>query len=1011
MSRQPERNSTLWFPEFRRLGWLFLRLAVTLFCVSLGTATGVAQQFGFFHYDQEQGLKNLDVLDLIEDNSGRLWIATEGGLYRYDGAQFHRFGSEEGLTESLILGLHKDASGRIWAATSDRIFFFDGNHFTAVPTYAPALRLLPGEPIRSIDPDHILFLESGSLMLLSRTGDKTSRSSWKLQPFFSAAEITAKSVLAELYSIQISDDGLNLWLGCGQALCRIQNPLAGDSRKIEMFSTAQNVPPDHWTSLFEDRDETLWARSNQHIRVLARDSSLFRTRDLPSPNGDHSYQDFGILTLAEDQQGRVLTQADRGIARWEGSSWKIFDSRNGIDFKDVSAILVNRGGIPWFGTRGHGIVRWQGYGEVENWTIAQGLHDDVVHSIFRDSQHRLWIADQFQVEQMNDLTGRFDAPPFFQEKPLLHDIRFAESPDHSLWFFTKDGEVSRSDPTVARIVFSEKLPPLASTFTDSSHRIWILSEKGLYLIRRPDTPSIDKITDALMVNSALTDAAESPDHSLWFLGPRSLYRFTPSDRRFTRIPLDIPSTVRMRNIAAVPDGTLWIGGMAGLLHLQIDRDHVTVLDSVSKPLIASSDVQFVGLDTRGWLWVGSSAGVNVFDGSQWRLLTRQDGLISIDTNRSAFLAESDGSVWIGAKGGAIHLLHPEHLLSPSLLDVRFTSATLGDTVLSQYEAPELPWKNAELNLHFTSLNFARDGSIRFRYRLVGKEGRWRETKDHSLHYSGIGPGNYRFELQAIDLDHQRQSSVISLTFIVQPPWWQTPAVYVMLFVFLLLALVLVWQWRERHHLQRQHLLGQMVAQRTQELEAEKAELMAAREILSQQATRDALTGIWNRSAIIEILVREMDRARRTGAPLAVVLADIDHFKQVNDTMGHLAGDSILRDAARRMFHNIRPYDFIGRYGGEEFLLVLPGLPYRDPHERLNQLLQSISREPFLFDGRTVPVTSSFGVAWFAPEITDVEDFIRRADEALYRAKSSGRNRVTFHEESPGNNENPPLRKI
>ncbi|QNI36787.1 ligand-binding sensor domain-containing diguanylate cyclase [Edaphobacter albus] len=1003
MSRQPERNSTLWFPEFRRLGWLFLRLAVMLFCVSPGTTTTFAQQFNFFHYGQEQGLRNLDVLDLIEDNSGLLWIATENGLYRYDGAQFHRFGPEEGLMESLILGLHKDVSGRIWAASDDHIYFFDGKRFTAAPAEGPPLRLLPGEPIRSIDPDHILFLESGSLMLLSRSEDKTGRPSWKLQPFFTAAEISAKTALAHLHSLLISADGLNLWLGCGQALCRIRNPLGGDSRQIEVFANTQNIPSDDWVSLFEDRNETLWARSSQHIRILARSDSTFRTRDLPSVNGANAYQDFGILTMAEDQQGRVLTQANRGLARWEGSSWKIFDSHNGIDFKDVSAILANRSGIPWFGTRGHGIVRWQGYGEVENWTIAQGLHDDVVHSIFRDSQHRLWIADQFQVEQMNDLAGRFDVPRLFEEKPLLHGINFAESPDHSLWFFTKDGEVYRTDPALERIVFSEKLPPLASTFTDSSHRIWVLSQKGLYVIRRPDTPSIDKIADPLMASSAWADAAESPDHSLWFLGAQSLYRFTPSDRRFSRIPLDIASSFQMRNIAAAPDGTLWIGGTAGLLHLQIDGDHVTVLDSISKPRIASSDVQFVRLDTRGWLWVGSSAGVNVFDGSRWRLLTRQDGLVSTDTNQSAFLAESDGSVWIGANGGAIHLLHPEHLLSPSLLDVRFTSATLGDIALSQYETPELPWKNASFNVHFTSLNFARDGSIRFRYRLVGRESRWRETKDHRLHYSGIAPGNYRFELQAIDLDRQKQSSVISLTFIVQPPWWQTPAVYIMLFVFILLALVLVWQWRERHHLQRQHLLGQMVAQRTQELETEKAELMAAREILSQQATRDALTGIWNRSAIIDILVREMDRARRTSAPLAVVLADIDHFKQVNDTMGHLAGDSILRDAARRMFHNIRPYDFIGRYGGEEFLLVLPGLPYRDPNERLNQILQSISHEPFLFEGRTVPVTSSFGVAWLAAEISDVEDFIRRADEALYRAKSSGRNRVTFHEESPPNN--------
>ncbi|HMF63339.1 MAG TPA: diguanylate cyclase, partial [Edaphobacter sp.] len=228
---------------------------------------------------------------------------------------------------------------------------------------------------------------------------------------------------------------------------------------------------------------------------------------------------------------------------------------------------------------------------------------------------------------------------------------------------------------------------------------------------------------------------------------------------------------------------------------------------------------------------------------------------------------------------------------------------------------------------------------------------------------------------------------------------RTRAMYLLLGILSFIASVFFWHWRERRLLHRQRILRQLVAQRTRELEAEKAELVATREALSHQATRDALTGIWNRSAIIDILIREMDRSRRTETPLAVVLADIDHFKQVNDTLGHLAGDTILRDAAWRMLHNIRPYDFIGRYGGEEFLLVLPGLPVNDPHGRLNQLRLAISTESFHFEDHAVPVTSSFGAAWYGPGTKVVEDLIRRADEALYRAKAEGRNRIVFYKEA------------
>jgi diguanylate cyclase (GGDEF)-like protein len=453
----------------------------------------------------------------------------------------------------------------------------------------------------------------------------------------------------------------------------------------------------------------------------------------------------------------------------------------------------------------------------------------------------------------------------------------------------------------------------------------------------------------------------------------------------------------MRNIAAASDSTLWIGGgLQSLLHLRVDGDRATTLSSVTMPDLISTNVQIVRLDKRGWLWVGTDLGINVFDGKTWRLLTRRDGIISNDTDEGAFLTDRDGSVWIGVNGGAIHMLHPEALFSTTPLDVRFTSASLGDKTLSLSSTTLTRWQDDSLDLNFTSLNFDREGSVRFRYRLAGLENGWSETTSHTLHYSAVPPGDYRFELQSIDPDQQRQSPPISFTFTIRPPWWRTKPLYLLLTILSFLASILIWHWRERRLIRKQRMLRHLVAQRTRELEAEKAELVAAREALRRQATRDALTGLWNRPAILDILIREMDRANREGKTLALVLADIDHFKQINDNYGHLAGDDILREAARRMLNNIRPYDFLGRYGGEEFLIVLPGLPEQDPHGRLKQLQNAISNEPFRFEDRSVRVTSSFGAAWLNPTIAHVEDLVRRADEALYQAKARGRDRIVFY---------------
>jgi diguanylate cyclase (GGDEF)-like protein len=140
----------------------------------------------------------------------------------------------------------------------------------------------------------------------------------------------------------------------------------------------------------------------------------------------------------------------------------------------------------------------------------------------------------------------------------------------------------------------------------------------------------------------------------------------------------------------------------------------------------------------------------------------------------------------------------------------------------------------------------------------------------------------------------------------------------------------------------------------------------------------------------------MERAQRERTDLAVALADVDHFKHINDTYGHLAGDALLREVAQRMLGSVRSYDFVGRYGGEEFLLVLPGLSAHGPFHRLTQLQQGTSGRPFVYRNRSIHLTTSFGVAWMEQDGMTVEDMVRRADEALYRAKAAGRDRIVFY---------------
>src|SRR5271168_1289366 len=172
------------------------------------------------------------------------------------------------------------------------------------------------------------------------------------------------------------------------------------------------------------------------------------------------------------------------------------------------------------------------------------------------------------------------------------------------------------------------------------------------------------------------------------------------------------------------------------------------------------------------------------------------------------------------------------------------------------------------------------------------------------------------------------------------------------------------------------------------------ELVFARESMRHDATHDSLTGLMNRGEIFAMLKRELERARRENKPVGVILGDIDHFKVVNDTLGHLFGDEALREVSRRLQAQLRVYDSVGRYGGEEFLMILSNCDLPNTLLRATELRESISSAPVISAGEQRLITMSMGVAVSACQGKDeVEVLLNQADAGLYAAKENGRNRI------------------
>ncbi|MEP7098498.1 MAG: GGDEF domain-containing protein [Dokdonella sp.] len=289
-----------------------------------------------------------------------------------------------------------------------------------------------------------------------------------------------------------------------------------------------------------------------------------------------------------------------------------------------------------------------------------------------------------------------------------------------------------------------------------------------------------------------------------------------------------------------------------------------------------------------------------------------------------------------------------------------------------------------LSLHFAV--FTAEPGVEYRYRAPGILDNYTEWREQpTVTFSGLSErGEHEVEVQA-RTPSGRPVTSLQYAFTIAPRWYQITLVRLLMVLAVLIALLLLIRWRERRqaHLfvERQQKLEAKIAERTVELEV-------ANRKLEELATEDGLTGVANRRALESGLQREWRRCCDQRTSIALLMIDVDRFKQYNDQHGHVAGDAVLKQVAERLKVGLEPQrELLARYGGEEFCLLLPGVALDAAHRRAEQLRQS-------FNASDSSVTVSIGVAARVPNVDDSpEALLRAADQMLYEAKRRGRNRV------------------
>lgn len=972
-------KSVAWLVQRRERMRLFRRECALRLLLGLLLASAPAiraQYISLQHFAGEQGLDNLSIVNVAKDSQGMLWVATNGGLFRHDGIRFHFVGAEAGIPEGDVAPLYVSSNGMLWAGYRQGLFHGYGKDFRKVEGVPLHMGFGGATQLHEGRDGEMIAIVGETLYSINRTQGEE----WVASYFASRHPGFQKSMA--VHSVRNTSTGL--WIGCEQQICFWHDG------KMQSWGPSEGVPPDAYLSILQMRNGEIWARSSSHLLHM-EPQGYWRdvAREIPLPSLASRF-----CPLAEDPDGHLLATAGDALLRRDANGWTVFNAAHGMPENDLSTLYVDRTGNIWIGTQGGGLLRWRGYAQWESFTVHEGLPSNAVWQLSQAADGSLLAGTNAGLTLK--LPGKKDWQPFPGVSSRCAIYAVQRTSDGALWypcgttlFFHEQG---------SKRTQSYALPELVANLLLFHEQLWVATLKGLFYVDAHGNERALHHVNALG-DQRIGQIIAGRNNDLWVSSRMGIYHLDP---RSGSAQLVIPASVKQNGFPLTLDrqGNLWFGSMGeGVNRARLLGAQLLGIDSFARPTIHSRQFYSMLTDRRGWIWCGGDAGIDVYHDGAWGFLNSNNGLIIDDPNEGGLLEDRDGSIWIGTSGGISHVLRPAVAMRNYPGVVRIMDVRLNGKELPLTPLVSIPSGKGMVEIKVGSSEHEEMPGVELMYRSPGNMENWTPLGESLLRISQSTPRRMRLQFQLMQPDGTAVSPMAEMTVLIQPAWWRS-SFALLLYALAVLAVVFAF-WHFRTHKMRimQHRLKELVASRTAELEEKNRALEAARKELEYKAAHDPLTGLLNRGALLELLTREMERCQRRAEGLVVVILDLDHFKRINDTLGHAAGDAVLIEISRRLRSALRPYDAVGRYGGEEFILVLPDLDETTALQRLETLRNVLGGQPIVAMGSLVQVTASFGYTLFKPH-DHASSLLQRADAALYQAKAAGRNRVRYVDQLP-----------
>jgi signal transduction histidine kinase/streptogramin lyase/ActR/RegA family two-component response regulator len=776
-----------------------------------------AERFSFKHYLQSSGLTNLAVNTINQDKDGFLWVATDNGLFRYNGRTFQRFGREDGLPQDDVTALTVSAAGTVWAGTPIGIAYLSAGRFHPVSASLEVEGSSPGRLAGGAGDVAYASARRGLVRLALENGAVAVKQIYTGETF----GVTVEPALESAGGRQ-SQAG-SVWFGCGRDLCRL------NGQGVTSMGSRLGLPRNQWESVLSDADGALWVRSESHLYKLSRNASRFVQRDtgLPMSPGP-------VSQLRADPIYGVTVPTKEGLAIPRGEGWQIIGERNGLASDGVSTAFRDREGSLWIGLRGSGVDRWIGEGQWENWTKADGLAGDMLWGLSQDPQRRLWAGNTQGISMVDPYRGEVRTWVGNRAVKGNRALTVEADPTGRIWVGGPSGGLARLDPKTSRlqrfgVADGIPLESVRRVLLDSHNSLWVMGAGAVYrsssVLHEPVSFTKQSIPSEARGQS-YTNGAFDDDGCLWITSDQGLYRYR--DGRWVRY--DEKDGLKSASVGpiAISNGSVWVAYRSplGITMISHPHDRWAVTDFSRLSGLPSNMIYALGASS-GSVWAGTDSGVLQFQGTDWKRYSQIDGMVWDDCDTNGILAEH-GGVWISTSRGLSHFTpkplptRAQDLRAPFLKYVGQGRQAGGGKELV------LPWASRNFSIAWDGVNYFDEGNLSYVFRLNGGESPWTSTTEMGTGFSNLPAGRYTFEVHATGPRGARSPDAV-LAFRVIAPWWQTTLFRFSAAVIIVGLVVLTWRYQSARLLREKRKLEIAVALRTQELAQEKSRAEAERE--------------------------------------------------------------------------------------------------------------------------------------------------------------------------------------